>query len=173
MALQIRLLTIFLVIVATLLVWANRESNPLPPDARADYVRICKAGHRLILFKDGKPLKVYRIALGRNPIGNKEREGDGRTPEGLYRIDAHKPDSTFHRALHISYPNADDLQAARGKGVNPGGSIMIHGIRKGLGWIGRLQNLVDWTAGCVAVTNPRIEEIYRAVPDGTPVEIRP
>jgi murein L,D-transpeptidase YafK len=111
--------------------------------------------------------------LGRNPVGPKLREGDKRTPEGLYAIESHNPRSSFHRALKVSYPSAADRIAAAKRGVAPGGDIMIHGIRNGLGFIGRLQRRLDWTAGCIAVTNPEIEEIYRAVPDGTPIEIRP
>ena len=88
-------------------------------------------------------------------------------------IDAHKPDSDFHRALHVSYPNASDTLSAEQRGVMPGEDIMIHGLRNGRGWVGAFHRLTDWTAGCVAVTDKQIEEIYRAVPDGTPIEIRP
>lgn len=156
-----------------LLIWANRRSEPLPVDARADYVQVYKSERRLVLLRQGNPIKVYHVALGPRTVGHKEREGDGKTPEGLYQIDSRKPDSAFHRALHVSYPNARDIQAAKSKGINPGGAIMLHGIRKGLGWIGNVHRLIDWTAGCIAVTNWEIEEIWRAVPDGTPIEIRP
>ncbi len=156
-----------------ILIWANLQFNSLPIDARADYVRIDKSKHHLVLLQRGNPLKVYYIALGPKSTGHKEREGDGKTPEGLYRIDSRKSDSFFHRALHVSYPNERDIQAAQNKGIGPGGAIMIHGLRNGLGWIGKLHRLVDWTAGCIAVTNWEIDEIWRAVPDGTPIEIRP
>jgi len=118
-------------------------------------------------------LKTYVVSLGRHPVGPKEREGDKRTPEGLYTIESHNPRSSFHRALKVSYPSAADRLAAEKRGVAPGGDIMIHGLRNGLGLIGRLQRGLDWTAGCIAVTNPEIEEICRVVPDGTPIEIRP
>ena len=85
----------------------------------------------------------------------------------------HNPTSAFHRALHVSYPSPADLARARVGGYSAGGSIMIHGIRDGLGWVGRAHLLIDWTVGCVAVTNPEIEELYRIVPDGTSVEIKP
>jgi murein L,D-transpeptidase YafK len=88
-------------------------------------------------------------------------------------IDFHKADSDFHRALHLSYPKERDIDQAAARGVSPGGDIMIHGIRNGLGWIGAFHRRTDWTAGCIAVTDFEIEEIWRAVPDGTPVEIRP
>ncbi len=147
--------------------------TPLPADAKADKIVVLKGDRRLVLLKQGAPLKSYRVSLGWAPEGHKVREGDGKTPEGLYRIDYRKPDSSFHRALHISYPNAADKKKARGLGVSPGGAIMIHGLRNGIGWIGALHRLTDWTHGCIAVTDEEIREIWRAVPNGTPIEIRP
>ena len=103
----------------------------------------------------------------------KEREGDFRTPEGRYLIDYHKADSAFHRALHISYPNAEDRRRAEKLGVAPGGDIMIHGLPNGLGAAGETHRITDWTNGCVALTDQEIEQIWSAVPIGTPVEIKP
>lgn len=113
------------------------------------------------------------MALGREPTGAKEFEGDQRTPEGSYSIDFHKPDSDYHLALHISYPEQHDIDRAALQGLSAGSDIMIHGLPNGRRWIGRFHRRQDWTAGCVAVTDFEIEEIYRAVPDGTPIEIRP
>ncbi len=144
-----------------------------PLKLTADRVLVEKSARRLTLLRDGRVLKTYAVALGSSPRGHKQQEGDGRTPEGVYQIDFHKPDSDFHLALHISYPNADDTGRAAARGVAPGGDIMIHGLRNGLGAIGAAHRLHDWTAGCIAVTNAEIEEIFRAVPDGTPIEIRP
>lgn len=152
---------------------ASYESHPLPADAHADRVVVEKSARKLTLFRGETPLKSYSVALGRAPEGTKEREGDHRTPEGRYVIDAHKLDSAFHRALHISYPSPADSAAAAQRGVKPGGDIMIHGLRNGLGWLGAFHRVVDWTAGCIAVTDKQIEEIYRTVPNGTPIEIRP
>ena len=152
---------------------ASYESHPLPADAHADRVVVEKSARKLTLFRGETPLKSYSVALGRAPEGTKEREGDHRTPEGRYVIDAHKLDSSFHRALHISYPSPADSAAAAQRGVKPGGDIMIHGLRNGLGWLGAFHRVVDWTAGCIAVTDKQIEEIYRTVPNGTPIEIRP
>lgn len=118
-------------------------------------------------------LKTYTVALGRGGAGPKVREGDEKTPEGLYRISGRKRESGYHYALVISYPAAKDVAAAKKIGARPGGGIMIHGIRNGLGWLGPAQRLLDWTAGCIAVTDSEIDEIARAVPDGAPVEIRP
>jgi murein L,D-transpeptidase YafK len=160
-------------IVVALYVLANYERRPLPLEAKADLVRIYKSERRLVLMENGKELREYRIALGPAPVGHKQAQGDGRTPEGRYLIDFRKNNSAFHRALHVSYPNEHDISVAKAKGVDPGGAIMIHGMRNGLGWIGNLHHLSDWTAGCVAVTDREIDEIWRAVPDGTPVEIMP
>lgn len=152
---------------------ASYERHPLAADARADRIVVEKAVRKLTLFCGEKPLKSYSVALGRAPEGTKHREGDHRTPEGRYTIDAHKQDSAFHRALHISYPSPADTTAAAQHGDKPGGDIMVHGIRGGLGWLGAFHRCIDWTSGCIAVTDKEIEEIYRAVPDGTPIEIRP
>ena len=139
----------------------------------ADYVVIEKAAHRLSLYRSGHLMKTYKIALGPNATGPKEREGDGRTPEGRYIIDSRNPKSAFHRALHISYPNDEDRRHARRLGVSPGGAIMIHGLPNGMGAIGIAHLLRDWTQGCIAVTNEEIEEIWRLVPNGTRVDIKP
>ncbi len=152
---------------------ASYERHPLPADVRADRIVVEKSARKLTLFRGDTPLKSYSVALGRAPEGTKQRAGDHRTPEGHYVIDAHKQDSAFHRALHISYPSPADSAAAAQRGVKAGADIMIHGIRNGLGWLGALHRVMDWTDGCIAVTDEEIEEIYRAVPDGTPIEIRP
>lgn len=158
-----------LVIVAT----ACRMIDPLSDRVQADKVLIEKKARRLTLLSNGEVLKTYHIALGANPKGPKVCQGDGRTPEGIYRIDCRNPNSRHHLALHISYPNAADRNRARRRGVPPGRDIMIHGIRNELGWLGGLHRFIDWTDGCIAVTNSEIKEIWRAVPDGTEVEIRP
>lgn len=150
-----------------------RPGDPLPANALATRVVIEKGARRLTLLQNVRALKTYRVALGSDPVGHKQQEGDGRTPEGSYVIDAHKPDSAFHRALHVSYPNAADRAAAAARGVSPGGAIMIHGLPNHMAWLGSLHTLTDWTQGCIAVTNEEIEELWRAVPDGTPVEITP
>jgi len=153
--------------------FARLNVNPLPHDAVADRVLVEKSARRLTLLKNGSTLKTYRVALSRAPIGAKEYEGDQRTPEGSYSIDFHKPDSDYHLALHVSYPEQHDIDRAAVQGLSAGSDIMIHGLPNGRGWIGRFHRRSDWTAGCVAVTDFEIEEIYRAVPDGTPIELRP
>ncbi len=139
----------------------------------ADLVYIEKEARRLTLFRKGKPIRSYRVALGFAPKGKKTTDGDGKTPEGSYIIDRRKWNSRFHRALHISYPNADDRRQAAERGVSPGGDIMIHGLLNGLGGMGKAHLLHDWTLGCIALTNEEVEEVWRLAPVGTPVEIVP
>ena len=117
-------------------------------------------------------LKTYHVALGRNPIGAKEQEGDNKTPEGIYTIDYRNPKSDYHLALHISYPSAEDITRAAQRGVNAGFDIMIHGLPNGQDRIGAAHRQKDWTAGCIAVTDEEIDELYRVTPDGTTIEIR-
>jgi len=139
----------------------------------ADKILIEKNERRLTLISKGEVLKTYKVALGGDPVGPKERAGDNRTPEGTYRIDARNKDSRYHRSLHISYPNERDKKRARELGVSPGGDIMIHGMKNGFSWVGDAHTEVDWTKGCIAVTDEEIEEIDKLAPDGTVVEIRP
>jgi murein L,D-transpeptidase YafK len=142
-------------------------------EAKVDRVLVEKAKRKLTLFAGGKPLKVYSIALGTNPLGAKEEEGDGKTPEGIYKIDWRNPKSEYHLSLHVSYPNEADKARARKSGVSPGGDIMIHGLPSGMSALGASHRLADWTIGCVAVTNEEIEEIWKLVSDGTPIEFKP
>jgi len=138
-----------------------------------DRIRVFKSERRLILLSGDLPVYEYEVALGGDPTGPKREQGDERTPEGEYVIDSRKTESDFHLALHISYPNAEDRRRARKRGVDPGGAIMIHGLPNGFGLIGAAHTLVDWTDGCIAVTNEEIEEIWRRVADGVAIEIRP
>lgn len=140
---------------------------------QADRIVIVKSARTLTLLRDGKVLKTYRVALGADPVGAKTREGDGKTPEGEYWINARNEHSHFHRSLRISYPNAADRERAKKLGVNPGGDIFIHGLPPEWTSLGAAHRHKDWTAGCVAVTNSEIEEIWDLVPLGTPVEIKP
>ncbi|MEW6601555.1 MAG: L,D-transpeptidase family protein [Nitrospirota bacterium] len=140
---------------------------------QADYVLVQKSLKQLTLYHDERPIKTYNVALGRNPIGPKLTEGDLRTPEGRYTIDSRNSNSKYHLALHISYPNEIDLQITGIAGVSPGGNIMIHGTGEEYAWMGAFHDVVDWTDGCIAVTNEEIEEIWKLVPDGTRIEIVP
>ena len=126
-----------------------------------------------MLMKGGEIFRAYRVALGKKPVGRKEICGDQRTPEGFYVLDSRNSDSRFYKAIHISYPNDNDIMNAQRLGKQPGGNIMIHGLPDNLNNLGILHRKVDWTDGCIAVTNSEIEEIWKLVPDGTPIEIRP
>lgn len=140
---------------------------------KADMVLIVKSESRLFLKKNGKVLKIYHVALGGNPIGHKQQEGDERTPEGKYMLDFKKEDSRFYKSIHISYPNEFDKKRAQKRGVSPGGQIMIHGQKNGFGWLSWITQLFNWTDGCIAVSNSAMDEIWEAVDVGTPIEIRP
>jgi len=139
----------------------------------ADKVLIEKKERRLTLLSKGELIKTYKIALGGNPVGPKERQGDNKTPEGTYIIDSRNRNSGYYLSLHISYPNEKDKMRAKELGVSPGGDIMIHGIKNGLSWVDASHAEVDWTRGCIALTDQEMEEIYKFVPNGTNVEIRP
>jgi murein L,D-transpeptidase YafK len=153
---------------AAILVWANVPERALPNGAVADRIVVEKSARCLTLYAHGVPLKSYRVALGRQPVGAKQHQGDNKTPEGIYAVDVKNAASGFHKALHVSYPSPTDRTRAA-----PGGDIMIHGLPNGLGFLGRTQRFRDWTAGCIALTNREVDEVWRAVPAGTPIEIRP
>jgi murein L,D-transpeptidase YafK len=138
----------------------------------ADQIIVVKSQHRMTLLSHGVPIKVYQVALGTGGLEPKEREGDGRTPEGKYILDAKNPNSLFHLSFHISYPNTADRARASKAGISPGGNIMIHGVEKKFEYLGALQHDYDWTEGCIALSNSEIDEFARLVPIGTPIEIK-
>jgi murein L,D-transpeptidase YafK len=144
-----------------------------PAPQKTDSILILKKDHVMELLAGGKVIRSYKVALGRGGLAPKERQGDGRTPEGHYIIDAKYTATHYHKALHVSYPNAEDRARAAKLRVSPGGSILIHGLPEGEGWIGAAHRPYDWTLGCVAVTDEEIDEVFKLVPVGTPVEIRP
>jgi murein L,D-transpeptidase YafK len=144
-----------------------------PPLGLVDSIVVEKKAHTLTLFRDGKAQRTYLVALGSKPLGDKLRAGDNRTPEGIFYIDARQPNSKYHLALHISYPDAAHRARSQAIGAEPGGDIMIHGLPNGLGKAGASHRLNDWTNGCVALTDEEIEQIWSVVPIGTPVEIKP
>jgi murein L,D-transpeptidase YafK len=147
--------------------YATLPSAPSAPTEQADRIVVAKSLHTLTLYSHGTVLHTYRVALGRS-TGAKQQQGDNRTPEGHYQIDGHNARSSCHLALHISYPNADDRAHHR-----TGGDVEIHGLPNGFGYIGSLHRTTDWTYGCIAVTDAEMEEIYRLVPNGTPIDIQP
>jgi murein L,D-transpeptidase YafK len=140
-----------------------------------DRVIVHKSQRRMRLMLGERVVREYTIALGGDPVGPKFQRGDRRTPEGRYVLDWRSEDSAFHRAIHISYPNPQDVFRARQSGVHPGAGVMIHGLPKpnGAGWVGEAHRERDWTRGCIAVTDEEMDEIWNLVDDGTPIEILP
>jgi murein L,D-transpeptidase YafK len=157
--------------LATALGWPFPVSAALP--GKAERIIVIKSERRLFLVRDGDVLRSYRVALGRRPRGTKIYQGDGRTPEGTYRIAAFNPQSRFHRSLRVSYPNDHDRTLARALGHTAGGDIMVHGLAPERRAYGAEHWRFNWTNGCIAVTDEEIEEIWQRVEVGTPIEIRP
>jgi murein L,D-transpeptidase YafK len=152
----------------------NYRTVGCEPAARGpvDLIVVDKSRHWMSVYRDGRLIREFRVALGRGGAGPKQRQGDGKVPEGQYRITSHNPNSAYHLSLRIGYPTAQQVAAARRAGINPGGDIMIHGLPNDAGGIGSRHMMLDWTEGCIAVANREIEWLYRAVPNGTPVRIQ-
>lgn len=152
-----------------------RQFAALQMDSLTHVDSICveKSIRRMTVFYNHQAVKTYAIALGRNPVGHKQYQGDLRTPEGLYNIDGKNPNSTSHKNLGISYPNNVDRAAAKVLGKSPGGDIKIHRLLNGYGYIGKAHVMNDWTWGCIAVTDEEIDELYNATPIGIPILILP
>jgi murein L,D-transpeptidase YafK len=148
-------------------------TSQLQTTAVADSIIVSKSEHTLSLMSGKTVLKIYHVALGRGSTGAKQIAGDNRTPEGKYVIDEKKTTTKFHKALHVSYPNADDRARAMKLGKSPGGDIEIHGLPTTFAWLGGTQHAIDWTAGCIALSNDEIDEVWKMVSVGTPVEIDP
>ena len=168
---------LFLVAVLVLVAVILRDRYVMPPvvppplSGQIDRILIEKGPRQMTVFRDGVALRSYRVALGFEPEGDKARQGDGRTPEGVFHIDRRNPESAYHLSLGIDYPQAEDRARAAAAGADPGGDIFIHGQPNGTG---RLITIpYDWTAGCIAVSDVEIEELWRVTPVGTVVEIRP
>lgn len=143
-------------------------------DSYVDNILVEKAARKMYLRHGENIVKEYTIALGQNPIGAKKQEGDGKTPEGEYIISGRNPQSSYHLSLRISYPNEKDIAAAKAAGVSAGGDIMIHGFPNKIpNFLFNFIHPNDWTAGCIAVTDKEIDEIWRLVPDQTKIVINP
>jgi murein L,D-transpeptidase YafK len=161
---------IALMLLALFLPVYSATGRPLPESAVADRVLVLKSKRELVLLHGRKVLKIYRVSLGGHPLGRKTREGDRKTPEGNYVLDFHNAQSDFYKSIHISYPEAKDVARAKKLGVPPGEDLFIHGQLNA--WEGPGKQHGDWTDGCIAVSNAEMDEIWRAVPDGTPIEIK-
>ena len=139
----------------------------------ADKVLIEKSERKMHLLKHDVPFRSFDIALGIRPVGDKEEEGDFRTPEGTYVLDNRNPQSDFFLAIHVSYPNQQDRRNAKRKGVSPGGAIMIHGQPNSPTKSEAYYRTQDWTDGCIAVSNSDMIDIWLMTADNTLIEIRP
>ena len=137
-----------------------------------DLVVVSKSEKKLFLYSKGNMINQFNVVFGANPIGHKVQEGDERTPEGDYILDYKKPNSSFYKAIHISYPNENDIEKAKKLGVNPGGFIMIHGQPNGFGWFSAILQLFNWTDGCIALSNKDMDIIWDRVEVGTPIKIK-
>lgn len=144
-----------------------------PAAERATTIIVDKSARRMSLLRNERVIKTYDISLGSDPLGHKQQEGDGRTPEGAYAIDFKNARSRYHLALRMSYPDNKDRDGAKARGVPPGSDIMIHGLPNGLGFLRKLHLMRDWTDGCVAVTNSEVAEIWSLVDVGTTIQINP
>jgi murein L,D-transpeptidase YafK len=160
-------------LAASLFMPPERVDLPPPPPLTGEVDRIVieKAARRMQVFQDGKPVRTYKIALGFAPEGDKDRQGDGKTPEGTFTIDRRNAESAFRLSLGLDYPQPDDRARAAQGGYSPGGDIFIHGQPNALPEGFKLKG--DWTAGCIALTNTEMREVWAVAPIGTKVEIRP
>lgn len=140
---------------------------------KVERIVISKSARRLEAFRNGRVIRTFEISLGRAPVGDKQVEGDNRTPEGRYIVALHNERSAYFRALKINYPTPQQRVKAAEMGRDPGRDIMIHGMRNGLGWIGRLHLLKDWTRGCIAITNDEMRWLFDSTVDGVQVDIQP
>ncbi len=146
---------------------------PAAPEKPIDKVLVIKSERKLHLISRNETLKSYRVSLGKQPVGAKEREGDQRTPEGFYWINWRKISDKYNLAMHISYPNARDSERARAQGVKPGSMIMLHGTPVDEEYPEWFFHTLDWTEGCIALKNDDMRDLWSRVPDGTLIEIRP
>lgn len=148
-------------------------AGPLPAGLKYDRLYLEKSARKLTAYAGDKPVRVYLVALGTNPLGHKEYQGDRKTPEGKYSVDGKNPNSSYYKNLGVSYPNAADKAYAQKLGKSPGGDIKIHGLAPSFAYVGSAHRLSDWTHGCIAVTNEEMEELYNHTAVGVPIEIVP
>ncbi|ABZ76188.1 conserved hypothetical protein [Shewanella halifaxensis HAW-EB4] len=168
-----RFIVLSLSLLMTSMLFSTLTFASTMANGKADLVIVTKSEASMTLLRQGKVFKKYRIAMGDNPVGHKLTEGDQRTPEGRYLLDYKKSDSAYYRAIHISYPNDEDRLRADALGISPGGQIMIHGENPNSSLSPEEAQMYNWTDGCIAVTNAEMDELWRAIDEGTPIEIWP
>lgn len=166
------IIIIILLAIVGLIIYYFLPESKLPANAKIDKMVVVKSRKQLLVCSGGELLKTYTISLGFCPIGKKEVEHDGKTPEGSYFINAKNPHSVCYKNLGISYPNKADILNAKNKGQEPGGDIKIHGLSNGHGFIGKFHRWRNWTDGCIGLTNAEVDELYEHTAIGTPIEIK-
>jgi len=165
------MLWLVLLLPVVAVAWYWYPGKPLPEGIIIDKLVVYKSKRKMEAYANGGLIKTYDIALGKDPVGHKQFEGDNKTPEGSYIINARNPNSAYHKNLGVSYPNESDKETAAKLGKPAGGDIKIHGLKNGRGYIGKCHRLKDWTAGCIAVTNDEVDELYAAVKENAEIEI--
>ena len=168
-----KMIYVILLLIVGIVIYYFYPEAKLPKGKIIDRIEVFKSQRKMMVYSEGKLLKTYKISLGKNAKGHKEVEGDFKTPEGIYEINAKNPKSGYHKNLGVSYPNDSDIAHAKSLGKSPGGHIKIHGIRNGDGYISKFQRWKDWTAGCIAVTNEEVDELYESVKMGAVIKIKP
>lgn len=164
---------LFLLFLLALIIYGVSQDPILPKGFIADKIVVYKKKKVLLLQKNGKSIKTYKIALGANPKGHKHFKGDEKTPEGNYIIDYANPKSMAYYSFHISYPNKNDIEFASNNNRSAGGDIMIHGLPNSFKWIGKFHRFINWTDGCIGLTNYEMDELKSAIQIGTPIIIKP
>ncbi len=167
------MLWLLLLLPAVAVIYYFYPERRLPEGIKIDRLAVYKSQRKMYVYNGNKLLKIYKVSLGKNPVGHKQFEGDYKTPEGIYSINGRNPNSAYHKNLGVSYPNKNDKAFAESQGKLPGGLIKIHGLRNDRGFIGKFHRWKDWTAGCIAVTNDEMDELYKAVKPNAVIEILP
>jgi len=162
-----------LITLAGITIYYFYPGRKLPKGKEIDKLIVYKSKRKMLAYSDKELLKTYTISLGKNPIGHKEFEGDCKTPEGIYSINDRNSNSAYYKNLGVSYPNEADKEYAQKQGKSPGGLIKIHGLRNDRGYVGKFHRFKDWTAGCIAVTNKEMDELFTAVKQDAIIEILP
>ena len=162
----------FIFILLWLVIYYYYPITKIPDGIVIDKILVLKSKHELLAYSKGQLVATYKVALGKNPVGDKEYVGDQKTPEGVYTINSKNPYSGYHKNLGVSYPNEEDIREAKQHNKPTGGDIKLHGLKNGQGFISKFQRWKDWTNGCIALTNEELDELYNHTLVGTPIEIK-
>jgi murein L,D-transpeptidase YafK len=168
-----KLWIILVICLSGVTLYSFKSSERLTSNSPIDKIVVLKSKRTLLIYSQNQLVKTYKIALGRQPVGKKQIDGDKKTPEGNYTIWKKGPHAKYHKYLFISYPNKSDVINAHKKNKEPGGLIYIHGLNKRYAKVGKLHTLSNWTLGCIAVTNDEIDELFKLIKVGTKIEIKP